>query len=123
MSTTEDLRVDSLTARQREWLTHLQAWREQGGSLKAYAGTHGLSLSALYSARQLLRQRGVWQRSSQEASRRITPKLVPVRLKPMPEVASMYRVLLPNGVVLEVPEHADLARCRAMLDCVAQLLR
>ena len=51
---------ESLTARQREWLSHLEACREQGGTLKAYALAHELSLGALYRARRVLERRGMW---------------------------------------------------------------
>ena len=112
-----------LTARQREWLEHLHAWREQGGSLKAYALAHELSISALYTARRFLTQRGVWKRPPDEARRTSTPKLIPVRVTPMPSAAAMFRVVLPNGVVVEVPEQADIARCRALLACVSESSR
>jgi len=110
-----------LTPRQREWLGHLRAWRERGGSLKAYALAHELSLSGLYTARRSLTQRGVWQRGAGPApGAGSTPTLVPVRLLPGP---SLFRVLLPNGIVVEVPEQADPERCRALLACVTQALQ
>ena len=33
------------------WLDHLRRWREQGGTLKAYAQANGLSVGALYAAK------------------------------------------------------------------------
>ena len=36
-------------------------------------------------------------------------------------VAPMFRVLLPNGVVVEVPEHADGQVCRELLACASAL--
>jgi hypothetical protein len=40
MSTTEASQSKSLTARQREWLSHVEAWGEQGETLKACALNH-----------------------------------------------------------------------------------
>lgn len=116
----------SLTARQQEWLTHLEAWRERGGTLKAYALEHGLSLGALYSARRALEQRGAWRgRSSRERCPSTPPKLLPVRVSAVAPTSSavMLRVMLPSGVVFEISEHADPARCRELLAGIGQALR
>ena len=104
----------SLTPRQREWLEHLQAWQGSGATLRAYALSHELSVSALYSARRALVRRGVWPGRSQSPVRAATPKLVPVRIN-APAPAAMLRILLPNGTAVEVPEHADVERTRALL--------
>jgi hypothetical protein len=119
---TEASSSKSLTPRQREWLGHLHAWRQQGGSLKAYALAHELSISALYTARQSLTRRGVWQGGRQDEALD-TPKLVPVRVRSTPTAPPMLRVVLPNGVVVEVPEQADVAWCRALLVCVSESMR
>ena len=95
------------TARQRFWLEHLNACREQGVSLKDYARAHDLSVVALYAAKSALKRRGTSTPPAVPA-----PKLVPVRLAP---AASMVRVLLPNGVVVELPESIDPQRCQALL--------
>lgn len=101
----------ALTRRQRFWLEHLEACREQRMSLKAYAREHDLSVSALYAAKALLKRRGATGGADQT---RPAATLVPVRLSPTPAVA-LVRVLLPNGVVVEVPETIEPARCRALL--------
>ena len=98
----------ALTRRQQFWLGHLDACREQRMSLKAYAQAHDLSVSALYAARASLKRRGAAVRSRPAAT------LVPVRLSPAP-AATLVRVLLPNGVAVEVPETIDPERCRALL--------
>ena len=95
------------TPRQRFWLEHLKACREQGLSLKAYARAHDLSVSALYAANSALKRRALSTEPAAPA-----PKLVPVRLASGP---SMVRVLLPNGVVLELPETVDPDCARAIL--------
>ena len=95
------------TPRQRFWLEHLKACREQGLSLKAYARAHDLSVSALYTANSALKRRATSISPTAPA-----PKLVPVRLA---SGSSMVRVLLPNGVVLELPESIAPERARALL--------
>ena len=101
----------ALTRRQRFWLEHLEACRERRMSLKAYAQEHDLSVSALYAARAALKRRGAVGGAVQS---RPTATLVPVRLSPTPAVTRV-RVLLPNGVVVELPETIEPARCRALL--------
>ena len=95
------------TPRQRFWLEHLKACREQGLSRKAYARAHDLSVSALYTANSALKRQAL---STERAAP--APKLVPVRLAPAP---AMVRVLLANGVVVELPESIDPERGRALL--------
>ncbi len=124
MSNTQASPIKSLTARQREWLSHLEAWRERGGTLKAYASANELSVSGLYSARRVLEQHGVWPSRARNETREVTPpKLVPVRLTSVLPVPAMYRLVLPSGVILEIPEHADPARCRVLLASVSEVLR
>jgi len=72
----------------------------------------------------VLTQRGLWPPDRGEApARPSAAKLVPVRLTSMPAAVSAFRVLLPNGVVVEVPEQADPARCHALLVSVSEVLR
>ena len=97
----------AVTPRQRFWREHLNACREQGLSLKAYARAHDLSVSALYTANSALKRRTLSTKRTAPA-----PKLVPVRLAP---ASSMVRVLLPNGLVVELPESIDPERARALL--------
>lgn len=103
------------TPRQQFWLEHLRACREQGLSLKAYARAHDLSVSGLYSAKSALKRRGVLADNTLPVP---APKFVPVRI---PRSASAFRVLFPNGIVVEVPEHADGASCRELLACAGTL--
>lgn len=103
------------TPRQRFWLEHLEACREQGGSLKAYALAHGLSPGALYAAKSDLRRRGLLPGSTLPVP---VAKLLPVHIA---RTAPMFRVVLPNGVVVEVPEHADAQYCRELLGSASAL--
>jgi hypothetical protein len=103
------------TPRQQFWLEHLEACAEQGSSLKAYALAHDLSPGALYAAKSDLKRRGALSASPLPAP---APKLLPVHIA---RGAPMFRVLLPNGVVVEIPEHADGQCCRELLGCAGAL--
>jgi hypothetical protein len=116
----------SLTVRQQEWLSHLEAWRSRGGTLKAYALEHDLSPGALYNARRALKRRGAWRgRTSRERRQASPARLLPVRMSAVAATSSaaVLRVMLPSGVVVEICEHADTARCRELLAGVWQALR
>ena len=99
-----------LRPREQFWLDHLRAARRQGQTLKAYAQSHGLSVSALYTARSTLKRRGVLSEPA--------PTLVPVRIPP---AGAAFRVHLPNGVVVEVASHIESAACAAVLECASRL--
>ena len=51
------------TEREQIWLDHLRACRRLGQTVKAYAMAHGLSVSALYTARSKpsLAYRSLWR--------------------------------------------------------------
>ena len=102
------------SARQQFWLDHLRAWQAQGTSLRAYAAANGLSSSSLYRARRRLERRGLLSGALEDTA----PAFVPVRVT---APAPACRVLLPNGVVVEVPEHTERAMCATVLDCASRL--
>lgn len=84
----------SLTERQQFWVLHLRACASRGQSLSAYAAEEGLSIGALYEVKSRLRRRGLWPVPS--------PRFVRVQAATSPAVSlSVYRVSLPNGVVVE----------------------
>ena len=101
------------STRQQFWLEHLRAWQTQGTSLRAYAAANGLSSSSLYRARRRLERRGVLSESNEAA-----PAFVPVRVALS---APACRALLPNGVVVEVPEQTERAMCATVLECASRL--
>ena len=103
------------TPRQEFWLEHLRACREQGISLKAYAREHDLSVSALYAAKSALKRQGALAERSVAVP---PPTFVPVRIA---RRSSAFRVLLPNGVVVEVAEPFDAAACRELLAAAGAL--
>lgn len=82
-------------------------------TLKAYAQAHGLSVSALYTARSTLKRRGIVTEASVSA-----PILVPAHL---PVAGAAFRVHLPNGVVVEVASHAESAACAAVIECASRV--
>lgn len=103
------------TERQRFWLAHLKACEEQQVSLKAYACEHELSVSALYAARSAMKQRAS---TSKPQPRSVKSTLVPVRVASPP---SIVRVLLPNGIVVDVSESIEPARLSPLLASVSTL--
>ena len=107
--------LEARSPRQRFWLEHLEACRAQDVSLKAYALAHDLSPGALYAAKSDLKRRGALPASTLPVP---APRLLPVNIA---RGAPMFRVLLPNGVVVEVPERADGPCCRELLACASAL--
>ena len=89
-------KVSSLTPRQQFWARHLQQCAERGQSLAAYAAEYGLKVGGLYEAKSQLRRRGLGPAA---ASRFV--RVQPPRTGEAPLLATVYRVSLPNGVVVE----------------------
>ncbi len=90
----------TLTERQRFWLEHLRACGS--GSLKVYAESNGLSVSALYEAKSRLKVRGLLGALPRPA------RFARVQREPATSAPSLCRVRLPNGTAVEVacePEH------------------
>ena len=86
----------SLTPRQHFWSEHLRQCAERGQSLAAYAAAHGLKVGGLYEAKSHLRRRGLWPAAASGFVR-----VQARRAGEAPLVPSVYRVSLPNGVVVE----------------------
>ena len=104
--------VSSLTPRQQFWTEHLRQCAERGQSLAAYAAAHGLKVGGLYEAKSRLRRRGLWPAAGSRFVR-----VQPTRTGEAPQVATVYRVSLPNGVVVE----AAGGELSAVLRAAAQL--
>jgi hypothetical protein len=85
-----------LTPRQAFWVEHLRVCAERGQSLSAYAVEQGLKVGALYEAKSRLRRRGLWPVAGARFVR-VEPAVSAEKLG----VAAVYRVSLPNGVVVE----------------------
>jgi len=117
-----------LTENQQTWLNHLRACEAQGCSSVAYAREHGVSLPALYAARKELTHRGVFKavevRRRKSSSAPVT--LVPVQVREAtapPRAGCVLRVVLCNGLVIEVPEHAEPGRCSALVSALSGVAR
>ena len=105
-------KASPLTPRQRFWVEHLRQCAARGQSLSAYAAEQGLKVSSLYEAKAQLRRRGLWPLPA--------PQFVRVQTVPPAEAAlvpTMFRVSLPNGVVVE----AAGGELSAVLSAAAQL--
>jgi len=116
----------ALTAEQRAWLDHLNRCEAQRCSSVSYAREHGLSIAALYAARKDLRQRGAFRPARVSATRpsQEPVTLVPVQLRsPATSGPCVLRVVLPNGVVIEVPEQAEPGRCQALAVALSGMAR
>lgn len=87
------LKSSSLTVRQQFWIEHLRACAARGQALSSYAAEQGLSIAGLYEAKSRLRRRGVWPE--------VGARFVRVQGASSSVVPSLYRVSLPNGVVVE----------------------
>ena len=88
-------KVSSLTPRQQFWAKHLQQCAERGQSLAAYAAAHGLKVGGLYETKSHLRRRGIWPAAARQVVRVHARRVIEPPLAP-----TVYRVLLPNGVVV-----------------------
>ncbi|MFC1681485.1 transposase [Pseudomonadota bacterium] len=82
-----------LSERQRHWLEHVRECEESGQTTKAYAETHGLSTSLLYTWRKRLAERGLWPSRASRFER--------VQVSSMTRSVSEWRITLPNGVRVE----------------------
>ena len=87
-----------LSPRLRYWLAHLQACARRGMSVSAYASAQGLKVGALYEAKSRLRKQGAWPPS---VARFVRVQASPAGAKEGSR-ASLFRVSLPNGVVVEM---------------------
>lgn len=106
------LKGSSLTPRQRIWIEHLRECAERGQSLSAYAVERGLKVGSLYEAKSQLRRRGLWPIPSAQFVR-----VQPVRRAEAAPLPTVFRVSLPNGVVVE----AAGGELSAVLSAAAQL--
>ena len=93
----------------REQLAHMRASEKSGGSLKDYAGLHGLSIQSLYQAKKVARQQGILppHRSGPSRARVTRKELAPARfteaimVPPQSGSGPAWRIRLASGDVLE----------------------
>ncbi len=89
-------KLSSLTKRQQFWLEHLRSCAAGGLSLSVYAAEEGLSVGALQQAKTRLQRGGLWPVVG-PGFVRVQPTISPVATA----APVVYRVSLPNGVVVE----------------------
>jgi hypothetical protein len=96
-----------LSAKQRYWLERIRECEESGQTTKAYADAHSLSVTAMYTWRKRLVQRGVWPSRAERFQR--------VQLTALARSSCEWRITLPNGVQVEFSGLADGAEVSAVL--------
>ncbi len=96
------------TARQGEWLEHVQTCRARGLSLKAYAEQAGLDVQRLYQWHRRLKLRGFI--ADAEAVH-----FAAVRIGDSRSLEGAQRLHFPNGLVLEWEGSVDLALVEHLL--------
>jgi hypothetical protein len=87
-------KVKTLTSRQQFWVGHLERCAGSQQSLSSYASARGLSIAALYEAKSRLRREGLWPVAKARFMRVQVAKRTSMS-------SSLFRVSLPNGVVVE----------------------
>jgi hypothetical protein len=91
-----------LSVRQREWFQHLRAAERSGGTIKAYAAAHGLSVQSLYAAGKRLRHGGLLEPRIQRRFAGVGRAFVKVEsAAARRDVGPAWRIRLPSGVVFE----------------------
>lgn len=115
----------------RQWLEHLQSWKDAGTSLSAYARSHGLAPWAVYHWRRVLQHEGRWSeepprrsKSSPLAreSKRIALRFARVSVSdPVRRASLTVRVQLRNGrqAEVELSERGELLEVLAIMEQLA----
>jgi hypothetical protein len=92
----------SLTEKQRFWLEQVKACNESGQSMRDYAEEHELDLGAFYSAKSVLRQKGIIEGTA-PGKQPLFPK---ARLSEGRSLGRC-RLVLPAGAALEFDAGTD----------------
>lgn len=95
-----------LTLLQQQWLAHLQQAEAQKQSVAEYARENGLDADAMHRWRSQLKQRGVVVGATSSAAfvRAEVKSFSPASISAS---APTLRIVLPNGIVLEVSNSAS----------------
>lgn len=110
--------VVELTERQQYWLEHIRACEAAGQSTLEYARAHGFESRAMYKARQLLVEKGVW--SIKKAGRQKLPRFQRAQVSGVP-ADNQWRIQLPNGVVVAFGGEVNAKALSAVLKVTAAL--
>ena len=111
----KELRAE-LTELQGEWLSHLRAWEQSGGSLKSYAEYAGVDHRRLYRFKRILTDKGVY-REGEEKRRRFVRAEVQFQSEPLWSCRVRFR----NGCVVEFGGEFRATALRELLQAVSTL--
>ena len=89
-----------LTSTQQFWLGHVEACAAAGVSMKTYAERYELNLQSFYCWKGQLKKRGLL---SSPVSSTDNNAMLPVAFVASPEPCPGARILLANGITIEVP--------------------
>ncbi len=103
------------SSRRDFWLSHLRKWRAQGGTMKAYAQANDLPVGTFYAAKSAY-ARVQSKRTKAVCEPPVT--LLPVQVRPGPQLRESFTVSLPNGVRIEVAGGVDTGQWRTLLDAL-----
>jgi len=105
-----------LTERQAYWLAHVQACDTTGQSTFAYAKAHGLQPRAMYKARQVLIEKGVW--SNDKLARKHNHFQ---RVQVQKTAGGAWQIQLPNGVMVSFSGDVNAKALSTVLKTAAAL--
>ena len=95
----------SITPMQQHWLDHSRAVDESELSLAEYAKLHQLNINAFYNGRHLLRKKGLLDLAEEKPATFIKVLPKPVFQQPSRSTESAFRIKLPNGLQIDVPDN------------------
>ena len=107
------METGGLSAKQREWLRHVEACGAAGISMKAYAERHGLDLQQFYFWKGRLKKLGVVAGSSRDRSRGA--------VRVVAAAGPRARIQLSNGISIEVPAEVDASTLTALVSAALRL--
>ena len=105
--------IPALTQRQRYWLEHIQACKQSGKTIAAYAAEQGFTARAMYGGKKILVKKGVLPGRRPARFQRVQV------LEATP--SSQWRVGLPNGVSVAFVGEVDTGSLAMVLGAAALL--
>ncbi len=110
---------NTLSDKQRGWLTHVEACASAGGSMKIYADRHGLDLQSFYLWKGRLKKLGLVEAKPERQS------LEPVCVQPPVPIPAKDQgrtcIQLANGVSMECPGEFEADALAALLKLAMRL--
>lgn len=107
------METGGLSAKQGEWLQHVEACGAAGISMKAYAERHGLNLQQFYLWKGRLKKLGAIQVAPGGRS--------PGAVRVVAAAGPRARIQLSNGVSIEVPGEVDGNALAALVSAALRL--